>query len=132
MMRGEQPLTAEQQAWVVLAELFRDTELDDAAMAHIARELKALGLDADTAQRMLFDDVMPVFGQNLLSVAGNWTGWRAEDVVELVRAWVARREQPGLIGAWHRSAWMRAIRRKAFGSLIQADWERVARLMSTA
>ncbi len=132
MMRGEQPLTAEQQAWVVLAELFRDTELDDAAMAHIARELKALGLDADTAQRMLFDDVMPVFGQNLLSVAGNWTGWPANEVVESVHAWIAKRERPDLVGLWHRSPWMNAWRRSTMGSLVQADWERVARLMSTA
>jgi hypothetical protein len=121
--------TPRQQAWIELSELFRDTETTDSDIEFLARELHRLGFDAATAEHILQDEVAPVFGKNLLSVAGNWMGWKPESVVEGVNEWLAKRDAPGLRGALYRTRWARRFRAWFFASMVMEDWRRVAQLM---
>jgi hypothetical protein len=115
-------------AWIALADMFRDTELQPSDVNTIARTLVEAGLNSKHAHAVLFDEVAPVFGKNLISVAGNWDGWSDEFVVREVQAYLARRQQrtlrrffsfEGLVGAW--------IKRG-----LEGDWARVQRHMDLA
>jgi hypothetical protein len=122
-------LTPRQQAWVILSDLFVDTEPDDAGLRHMGQELRALGLDPATAHHILNHEVAPVFGVNLLSVAGNWTGWRPADVVAAVSEWLQKRDAPGLRGLWHRSWLATTLRLGLLARPVQPHWRRVAQAM---
>jgi hypothetical protein len=126
------PVTPRERAWIELSELFRDTEITAEGVGAIARELRAQGFDEAVAGRILEEEVAPVFGWNLLSVAGNWTGWKEEDVVALVREWLARREARTLAGAMRRTALAGWVRRKLFCSIVQRKWREVAEAMHSA
>jgi hypothetical protein len=118
-----------ERAWIALSDLFRDTEMTASDIAYLARCLREAEIGPADAEAILRDEVAPVFGWNLLSVAGNWTGWMDEDVVELVSQWLARRDAPSLAGLWHRSLPARWLRRKIFFGLVQPAWRRTLAAM---
>jgi hypothetical protein len=124
--------TPHQQAWVILSDLFVDTEPDEADLRHMGQQLRALGLDPATALHILNHEVAPVFGVNLLGVAGNWTGWRPADVVAAVSEWVQTRDAPGLSGLWHRSWLATTLRLWLLARRVQPHWQRVAQAMREA
>jgi len=76
--------------WCALSELFVDTAFDDTAADTVARALRESGLPADELERILLDEVAPVFHRNLF--AGNWTGWNPEEVRALVTEHLAGQE----------------------------------------
>ncbi|MEN4904153.1 hypothetical protein [Luteimonas sp. TWI662] len=63
------------QLWQALSALFLDTEIDDGAIAAIARVVRDTSYSADEVHRALWGEVYPVLAPNLRSVAGNWSGW---------------------------------------------------------
>jgi hypothetical protein len=67
--------------WVAMSDLYLDTELTDAALAHIAKVCAASPYSERELEHIMFSEVWPAFIPNLLSVAGEWAGWR-EDVVQ--------------------------------------------------
>lgn len=66
--------------WTALAELFLDTELQDFDYRHIADILRASGYTGHELEKMLKDEVAPVFDGNLHIAAGEWQPWDAEFV----------------------------------------------------
>lgn len=69
---------ARQSLWVVLSELYLDTELSDADFARIAVKIDKLGFDLVEAQLIDYYEVVPAVGTNLLSSAGVWDGFDKE------------------------------------------------------
>lgn len=124
-------LTQRQQAWVALSVLFVDTELTDDTLRSVARKLIALHLDAVSAEVILFEDVAPVFVKNMLSVAGNWTGWEAQDVIQLVSEWIAKRDAQGFQGALLRSPLADHLRRRLSLHFIGREWQAVVDAMTS-
>lgn len=113
---------------MALADMFRDTELQATDVDYIASTLLAAGFSSAQARAILFDEVAPVFGKNLVSVAGNWTGWSDEFVVREVRAYLAQNQRvrwrrlfslQGLAGAW--------VKRN-----LKMDWGQIQQRMDTA
>ncbi|WP_457331327.1 DUF7079 family protein [Rhizobacter sp. P5_C2] len=90
-MLDESEIARRLPAWCALSELFVDTEFDATQARSIARELLASGFDVATLDGMLRHDVAPVFVRN--AFVGNWTGWKPQDVREMVLAHLHRRER---------------------------------------
>jgi hypothetical protein len=61
--------------WCALSRLFLDTDLRPQDYASIARPLRDSGYSPDELYRILRDEVARAFAPNLVSVAGEWTGW---------------------------------------------------------
>jgi hypothetical protein len=61
-------------AWPALSELFVGRELQDYDYQAIARSLGQAGLSTDELERVLWDQVAPVFGSNLawLTLRPRW------------------------------------------------------------
>ena len=57
-------------AWTVLANLFLDTEHTDEIWLCLARNLRETGYLRAELEDILLREVAPVFGSNLLSMAG--------------------------------------------------------------
>lgn len=70
--------------WLVMTDFFLDTELTDLTVAHIAKICAASPYTTDELERIMFTEVWPAFLPNLMSVAGEWAGWKEEFVKERV------------------------------------------------
>jgi hypothetical protein len=123
------PAESRSPIWLALAELFLDTELDDAALERIAATLAASGLPREALVAIHEIEVAPVLAANLASVAGEWRGFddaalaqriaerlrrrsplgRRLDHHSLIRWWRARATRDDLAGVLDR---VDAIRRR--------------------
>ena len=73
-------------AWTILANLFLDTWFDGKQYCRFAEDLIDTGFSDEQLEAMLRDEVAPVFGVNLLSVAGEWVPWDETEVRNLMAA----------------------------------------------
>ncbi len=70
--------------WQAMSNLFLDTELDEGDCLAIAAAIIRAGFSRDEAELIFRSEVLPVFAPNLFSVAGDWQGWRENDVRNLI------------------------------------------------
>lgn len=61
--------------WRAFSELFLDTELQEYTYKYIARTINESELSIEEAEKILWNEVYPVLEANLQSIAGNWSGW---------------------------------------------------------
>ncbi|MBC7919695.1 MAG: hypothetical protein H7Z75_01250 [Ferruginibacter sp.] len=61
--------------WHALSEFYLDTELDDGDFDRIAAVLMKSGFTLEEAKQIDLYEVFPLLQPNLLSVAGEWTGF---------------------------------------------------------
>lgn len=109
--------------WAALSELFWDNEVQAGDHDRIAAAIRAAGVDAAQAEAILVREVAPVFVPNLLSVAGEWTGWSKADVRDAVTAHLRR----GPVRRRLAAAWARAGR-----GLYWNDWVAVSERLRAA
>ncbi|WP_324698917.1 DUF7079 family protein [Novosphingobium sp. RL4] len=76
--------------WTALSGLFLDTELSLSDIVRIADVLTASPYDIDTLERILLGELLPVFGPNLLSIAGEWQPWDEIEVGRIMKKAAAR------------------------------------------
>lgn len=99
--------------WHALSDLFVDTELNDRDYQFIARRLQASMLPAAKIRRILVEEVGPAFFFNVVSVAGNWTGWPVESVREIMTEFFQHGPivpaKPGYIEKIAADAWPRFV-----------------------
>ncbi len=83
-------LARRRPVWFARSELFLDTELQPSDQIRIARTLRDSRYDDATLLAILGDEVAPICGGNLLSVAGEWAGfdgeWLEQEIVMLPAA----------------------------------------------
>ena len=96
--------------WIALSDLYLDTELQAGDYEHIRDVILASGYTLDEVERILRFEVGPVLGLNLLSVAGVWSGfdpdWLVDSILQRQRSW--RRCLPSFLGfRMVRDAWER-------------------------
>jgi hypothetical protein len=104
--------------WCALAELFLDTELQPTDFARIASVISNTGLSAGDAEKILEDEVAPVFTPNMLGVAGEWAGWPEDFVKERMMAHLNA-------GAAQRA--IARFRARQHRTLYMGAWEEVTR-----
>ncbi|MBV9570841.1 MAG: hypothetical protein JO056_06345 [Alphaproteobacteria bacterium] len=104
-------------AWCALADLFLDTELQPDDFDRIAATLHGARFGVAEAERILRNEVAPVFVANGLSVAGEWAGWPDEFVQQRVMAHLASSPVP--------RAWMK-FRARIHAGIYKDAWLEVA------
>ena len=67
-------------AWTALANLFLDTEHTDEIRQCLARDLRETDYSLAELEEILRHEIAPVFGGNLLSMAGEWALWGEDEV----------------------------------------------------
>jgi len=82
-------LSAREQVWVLLSELFLDTDITP-RLGDLAGALAASPFDGTELERMVRDEVCPVCIWNLYAAAGNWTGFDATDLIGRIERHKAR------------------------------------------
>ncbi|WP_299391453.1 hypothetical protein [Pelagibius sp.] len=95
--------------WVACSELCLDTELAAPDFQRIARVCAASPYSGGDLDRIMFAEVWPAFGVNLLSVAGEWAGWDETFVKERVLQRQRRR--------WRLPWWLDPVARS-----LRRDW----------
>ncbi|MEO1220470.1 MAG: hypothetical protein AAFY42_03850 [Pseudomonadota bacterium] len=70
--------------WIALSDTLLDTELSEGRYRQIAHVIAKSGFSPDEALMIFREDVVPAFAINLLSTAGEWTGWPDDYVRERV------------------------------------------------
>lgn len=84
LLPPENDIDSRLPVWVACSELCLDTELGAPDFQRIARVCAASPYSAADLDRIMVDEVWRAFGVNLLSVAGEWTGWDETFVKERV------------------------------------------------
>ena len=93
-----EPLNLERRGpvWEALSELFVGKELQDYDYAGIAKTLRLSGYSLEELEKVLREEVAPVFRSNLSALAvPEMEGWGRDTVVKMVRAYLER-ERTGL------------------------------------
>ena len=93
MIMVTEPLNLERRApvWEALSELFVGKELQDYDYAAIASALRVSGYSLEELEKVLRDEVAPVFGSNLSPLAiPEMEGWGRDAVVKEIQAHLAR------------------------------------------
>jgi hypothetical protein len=71
--------------WRALSELFLDAEIDAAVFDYIAGTVMETGYTSEEMHSILWGEVYPVLKSNLRSVAGVWSGWSDEWLLENIK-----------------------------------------------
>jgi len=71
--------------WRALSELFLDTEINDVNFDYIAKTVVETGYTREEMHTILWSEVYPVLKNNLRSVAGVWSGWSDDWLLENIR-----------------------------------------------
>lgn len=112
-----EPPTSERVAvWTSLSDLFLDTELSEGDLCCIAEKLRQFPYAPAEIEYILRNEVTPVFGSNLLSVAGEWTAWNEEQVRAIMERWRPRRLP---------ARWLGRLAACFYWSAIRRDWQRI-------
>ncbi len=70
--------------WIALSEMYLDTELEGKDFASIAAKIKESPFSFKEVKRINKEEVFPVLFTNLLSVAGVWTGFQEEWLINAI------------------------------------------------
>lgn len=111
-MDADADLARKRPVWHAMAELFLDTEMDEAYCRSIAARLAASGYSVDDLRTIMDEDVAPAFATNLMDVAGAWAGWSEAHVADTValskrglrwpKRLLARWVRPRYVDDWNR------------------------------
>lgn len=77
---GSREYPARLRALTILANIFLDAEFDEDEGERMASRLEAMGFSPDELETILKQVTGPVFGGNLLSIAGEWVWWSEDKV----------------------------------------------------
>ena len=105
--------------WEALSAFFLDTEIDDAWRAEIVSTARASGYSVEELDSILWRELCPVLHVNLLSVAGEWSGFDMTYVEQQILARPA-----GRVRRW----WSYAAR----GHFARDEWQRVRAALTSA
>lgn len=99
--------------WIALSDTFLDTELSEGRYRHIAHVIIECRFSPDDALAIYHEDVVPAFAINLLSTAGEWTGWPDDYVQD--RVIEARKSRVS-----------RALLNRIFRGYVTGQWARIS------
>ena len=114
--------------WTALANLYLDTEMQSFTHEMIARRIIEQGYSLEQARCIDREEVFPVLYGNLLSVAGVWSGFADDWLIDKIAGENTKR---GPLGRqWNRLLYA------CLGALLTEDWQAIAaayaRLSSSA
>lgn len=90
-MKLEINIEERQPIWIALSDLYVDTELQDYNFKNIASIIKKSNYSFEEVKQIDKKEIFPVLFYNLLSVAGNWTGFKEEWLVNEINNKIQRR-----------------------------------------
>jgi hypothetical protein len=69
---------------IALSDLYLDTELTNGQLLHIARIFKESGFTLETIKEINYREVGPLLLNNVRSVAGEWAGFNANELHDML------------------------------------------------
>ncbi len=108
------------EIWLIMSELFLDTELSNAELNDIALQLSLSGYSIEQLVTIYQDEVMPVLYPNLISVAGIWQGFDKEELIDLLNKQTKKNQ--------NQSHWLKKLKRLFHRLRFRHhDWDNVLR-----
>ena len=124
-----EPLNLERRTpvWEALSELFVGKELQDYDYAGIAKTLRLSGYSIDELEKVLREEVAPVFRSNLsLLAVPEMEGWAHDTVVKEILDYLGR-ERTGLSRMLKR---LRLARSRTLPGVVTERWQTIKSLLS--
>lgn len=122
-----EPLNLERRTpvWEALSELFVGKELQDYDYAGIAKTLRLSGYSLDELEKMLREEVAPVFSSNLSPLAiPEMEGWAHDTVVKEILDYLER-ERTGLS---RMLTWL--VTSRALPGVVAERWQTIKSLLA--
>src|SRR5476649_481160 len=70
--------------WIAMTDFFLDTALTEVTISNISEICAASPYSTRELERIMFTEVWPAFLPNLVSVAGEWAGWKEGFIKERI------------------------------------------------
>jgi hypothetical protein len=118
MSTADQVTQEERQAYMILSELFLDTEHTPLKLHFLSRSLRGLGIPTATLQHMLRHDLFPILYPNLLSITGEWAGFDEDWLLQKVQ------DRRSGVGGWMKSI-VDGVAWYLIGHIVQSLWDKV-------
>jgi len=83
-MKYEINIEERKPIWIALSDFYVDTELQDSDYKHIASIFKKSPYSLKEIKQIDKEEVFPILHHNLLAVAGIWTGFQEEWLVNKI------------------------------------------------
>jgi hypothetical protein len=90
-MLTEIELERRKPVWIALADLWRDTELQECDLRYIAKIMKQSGYTLNQLRDIYLYEIAPVVYRNLLSPAGEWAGFDQNWLVSTIEQHIHQR-----------------------------------------
>jgi hypothetical protein len=119
-MRGCDALSEadREEIWDILSDLFIDNEVD---FECIARQLAAIERDPERIKRILFAEVAPCCGRNLMAVIPPiWSGFDRASLIDEIRKTQAQNRN-SIVARWRHNMFARYCR-----WYFREDWRKLA------
>ena len=113
MLAPKDDLTNRVPVWSALCGLYVDNEMSAQEFDEIIQTCAASPYTLKELEEIMFSELWPAFGSNLLSVAGEWQGWSSETVQKAV----LDADHP----RWRWPWWLNPFKR-----VVAQDWRKVA------
>jgi hypothetical protein len=115
LLFDDESLKKRKAVWIALSDLFLDTDVS-LAYGYIGRVCADSAFTLDELKEILMDEVAPVCSRNLLSVAGEWSGFEEEWLVSAIREGIKVRQ-----GIFRKI--LKPISKNFFIARIEEDWK---------
>jgi len=114
MSTADQLTQQERRAYIILSDFFLDTEHTPEDLQYLSDSLRALGIPTATLHHMLRYDLFPILYPNFLSVAGVWSGFNED--------WLLQNVQDRRSGG---AGWMKSLVDLMSRYFVQPLWDKV-------
>ena len=119
-MISQDEISKRKPVWLVLSEFYLDTELRDADFQRISKILKESGYSLKELKRINYEEVAPVVSPNTYSVAGEWTGFNEEWLIEEIVKTITQGK---------RNTIFNKIYKKYIDSITDIYWEQIEKYL---
>jgi len=125
-MLTDEEIEKRKSLWLVLSDLWLDTEPTELTYQAIVREILNSGYSFETAEKIMAEEVAPVVYSNLLNIfpGGTWDGFDAEWLNKAILQNLEKQENNPIYRAWARSSAGKFV----MTTMVRDDWEKITKL----
>jgi len=122
-MISEQAIERRKRVWSALSDLYLDTELPDDSIERIVQTFINSGYSLAEIKQINYNEVAPVLGRNLISIAGEWAGFDEEWLYKAITEQI-HKKKPTLHFQWIRN-WYIDRMTTTYWNKIEMEWRKI-------
>lgn len=126
-MLSQEEIERRKPLWLALSELWKNTELFDYELNHIADQMISSGYSLAEIENICFREVAPAVYKNLIDFSGSWTGFEADSLYQAIVQNIKKQDDSSLHKFWVQSSIGQSLMTKS----VKEDWQKITEIYRT-